>query len=359
MELEIKDCLERSRQNVSFVLTVILEASGSTPRHAGSMMLTDWTGNYGTIGGGKLEYLAQQRAAEYLRDRTSQTDFFLLNNVDAGALGMACGGTARLLFLYIDGQSEALKKIWESANELEQEKTSMWLLIQTDEAANWSLRLYTRTICVAAACGRDGAAQEMAVPKQDIEADEKLYQYLYGTQSHQSVGWKEKNQWNCCIPLSQTAMVYVFGGGHVSKALVPVLKSVFFRCTVWDDLEEFANPTRFPSADELCVDSFEKISEKIQVTQEDYAVVVTRGHMWDYVCVREILKTPARYIGMIGSRKKRETVYQMLREDGFTQRDIARIHSPIGIPIGGGTPEEIAISITAELILERSGGKKR
>lgn len=339
MELTIKDWKERMEQGIAFVLVTILEAKGSTPRRAGSMMLIDEVSCVGTIGGGKLEYLAQQTAKKLLKEKRSQMSFFLLNNEEAGALGMACGGSARLLFSYVDASQEKLKELLDLAYEYEQRREQAWLCMQTDEQANWNLALVKRQECVA--------FTKQAVDSMAYELEARCCSV------------KEKEGWSCFVPIFQEGTVYLFGGGHVSKALAPVLKTIFFHCVVIDDLEEFSNFQRFPDVDAALVCPFEEITKKISFQKGDYAVIVTRGHLGDYVCVKQLLHTPMRYIGMIGSKKKREYVYELLREDGFTENDIARIHSPIGLPIGGGTPEEIAISIAAELILERSGGKKR
>ena len=154
-------------------------------------------------------------------------------------------------------------------------------------------------------------------------------------------------------PLGRNYRVYIFGGGHVSAALVPVLLPLGFPVTVFDSRPELAVPERFPGAEVLLGD-FNDFSGRLTITEQDYAVVMTPGHEMDLEVLRQVLNSPATYVGCIGSRKKTAYVNQKLREEGFSEEDLARIHAPIGLPIQARTPEEIAISIAAELIRHRA-----
>jgi xanthine dehydrogenase accessory factor len=156
-------------------------------------------------------------------------------------------------------------------------------------------------------------------------------------------------------PLGREGCVVIFGAGHVSQALAPLAKGVGFRTVVCDDREEFANRDRFPSADEVLVlDSFEDSLNGVEIGEESYLVIVTRGHAYDKTVLGGALATSACYIGMIGSRRKRDAIYGALMEEGFTRTDLDRVHCPIGLDIGAETPEEIAVSIVAELIRARA-----
>jgi xanthine dehydrogenase accessory factor len=131
---------------------------------------------------------------------------------------------------------------------------------------------------------------------------------------------------------------------------------VDFQVVVCDDREEFARPDRFPEARAVhVVPEFRSLADIIPCTEESYLLVLTRGHLYDQEVLAQALRTPARYIGMIGSRKKRDLVCQNLRTQGFTQADFSRVHCPIGTSIGSETPQEIGISIVGELIAARSG----
>lgn len=152
---------------------------------------------------------------------------------------------------------------------------------------------------------------------------------------------------------------HLFGAGHVSRQLARLTRMVGFRTVVLDDREEYANRERFPEADEIRVlDRFENAltgSEAgISVNPNSFIVILTRGHSHDRTVLAQALGTPAGYIGMIGSRRKRDTIYRALLDEGFTEADLDRVHCPVGIDIGGETPEEIAVSIIAEMIQVRS-----
>lgn len=148
--------------------------------------------------------------------------------------------------------------------------------------------------------------------------------------------------------------VYIFGGGHVAQELVPLLHHLDFKCVVFDDRSEFANPEIFPNAYKCIVGNFEHLSEYIELKTEDYVCIMTRGHLSDYVVQKQILKTPAHYIGVMGSRRKTLTIRKKLLADGFTEIEIDRCKSPIGLAIKAETPAEIAVSIAGELIAFRA-----
>ena len=139
--------------------------------------------------------------------------------------------------------------------------------------------------------------------------------------------------------------------GHVSLDLVDILNKLSFNCIVIDDREEFAN--RFNNA--IIVDDYENVFNKINITEKDYIIIVTRGHSYDYIVEKNALKTNAYYIGMIGSSKKIATLHNRLKEEEkYTDEMVDRVHAPIGLQIGAESTEEIAVSIAAELILKRA-----
>jgi xanthine dehydrogenase accessory factor len=157
-------------------------------------------------------------------------------------------------------------------------------------------------------------------------------------------------------PIFSEPTVYIFGAGHISQQLVPLVKKVHFKVVVIDDREMFANRERFPEADEVIVTEFEEAFEHITINQSSYIVIVTRGHLYDGLILGKAVKTDAHYIGMIGSKKKIQTLYQNLSREGIPKMTLDRVHAPIGLDIHSETPEEIAVSIAAQLIKERRGG---
>jgi xanthine dehydrogenase accessory factor len=155
-------------------------------------------------------------------------------------------------------------------------------------------------------------------------------------------------------PILPQPILYIFGGGHISIALANAANTAGFGVCVIDDRESFANSERFPMAQEIYT-SFEEAFVKIKPTASTYMVIVTRGHKDDMHVLRWAVGTSPRYIGMIGSKRKVISVYKALEKEGIPMETFAKVHAPVGLAIGALTPEEIAISIAAELIAVRRG----
>jgi len=153
-------------------------------------------------------------------------------------------------------------------------------------------------------------------------------------------------------PILPAPMLYLFGGGHVSTAVARIAHQAGFSIGIIDDREAFANPERFPMASEIH-STYEDAFTKIRPSAASYLVIVTRGHKDDMRVLAWAIGTEARYIGMIGSKRKVISVYQALEKEGFPAHKFDRVHAPVGLEIGALTPEEIAVSIVAELIAVR------
>jgi xanthine dehydrogenase accessory factor len=153
-------------------------------------------------------------------------------------------------------------------------------------------------------------------------------------------------------PILPQPALYIFGGGHVSTALALAAHTAGFAIGIIDDREQFANAERFPMAREIYT-SFDEAFAKLQPNASTYIVIVTRGHKDDMRVLGWAANTDARYIGMIGSKRKVISVYEALEKDGIASEKLERVFAPVGLDIGALTPEEIAISITAELIAVR------
>jgi xanthine dehydrogenase accessory factor len=155
-------------------------------------------------------------------------------------------------------------------------------------------------------------------------------------------------------PIHLPERVYIFGGGHIGFHVASLAKKVGFDYVVIDDRAEYASAERFPDALNLVVDDPGTVAKKLKVTNNTFIIIVTRGHKDDYNVLRSVIEKAARYIGMIGSKTKRSQIFDKLRTmDGISDYLLKKIHSPIGIDIGAETPEEIALSIVAELIKVR------
>ncbi|HWP56582.1 MAG TPA: XdhC family protein [Candidatus Acidoferrales bacterium] len=149
----------------------------------------------------------------------------------------------------------------------------------------------------------------------------------------------------------------VVGAGHIAVPLVKMAKILDYHVTVLDDRVLFANRERFPDADEILVGDMAATLKGIPITPSTYIVLITRGHKYDEPCLREIIHSPARYIGMIGSKRRIKACFQRFRdEEKIAEELIGRVYAPIGLDINTETPEEIALSILAEIVKVRRGG---
>lgn len=319
------------------VLVTVVASSGSAPRGAGARMLVTDEGRVcGTIGGGAVEYRAQQLAGEALAAERSRMERFALRKNEAQDLGMVCGGDVTVYFHYLSAQNGDLPAVAQAAGELFAAAEPCWLVTGLFPGGGLSLYGAKRGLTgpEVPACVLDEAGAE---PGQ-AEADGKLW-YIE--------------------PLLRGGVVYIFGGGHVAQALVPALAAVDFRCHVIEDREEFCHPGLFPGVERTHLLRPEAFKTELSVGQEDYVCIMTRGHKDDMECEAFALTTPARYIGVIGSRKKTASVNARLKERGFTDADLERVTTPIGLPIGARTPAEIAVSVAAQLIMVRAPMQER
>ncbi len=335
------------KSGTGFAQAVILTSSGSTPREAGASMLILEDGTIvGTVGGGVLEAHIQKLAKTVIADKKSAVTEYVLEQTGAAAIGAICGGRATILIDYIDpadaSNLDYFGQLYQSV--LSPERSYLATVVPTAGP------LAPRNHCLVTDEGvlSGGDAFPDAVKQAVRDAIECGNTVTKGASYDVYL-----------FPIGTDGTVYIFGAGHCGEKLAHVLHTVSFGTVVIDDRSEFANTTRFPEADEIVVPG--KIDEpfdSLSFSADSYIVIVTRGHMHDEVVLRRALKTSAGYIGMIGSRKKRETIYEHLLADGFTKDDIARVHSPIGLDIGAETPEEIAVSITAELIQCRASQRE-
>lgn len=153
-------------------------------------------------------------------------------------------------------------------------------------------------------------------------------------------------------PILPQPVVYLFGGGHVSMAVAKAASGAGFGISVVDDREAFANKERFPTAQEIYT-SYEEAFEKIRPNASSYLIIVTRGHKEDMRVLAWAVRTEARYVGMIGSKRKVISVFKALENDGYKPEEFERVYAPMGLEIGALSPEEIALSIAAELVAVR------
>lgn len=316
------------------VMVSITASSGSTPRGDGAHMLITREGlEAGTIGGGAVEYRAEQMAAEALAKKESNLHSFVLRRNEVEDLGMICGGDVKLFFNYLDPERNDILEFATAAKAAVKKRQPAWLIMEISDESDKKLAIYEEEAGFIGSDFPEEITQHLDSQVKTITINEKEY-YLE--------------------QISSSGYVYIFGGGHVAQALVPILASVDFTCIVIDDREEFVQKELFPGVYKTI--HLEKIDDwrGFEITQDDYICIMTRGHAHDLDCEYQALQTDARYIGVIGSKHKIAGVNKKLKKMGISDESLKRITTPIGLDIKAETPAEIAISITAELIEERA-----
>ena len=323
----------RLKSGEELVLVTVIASSGATPRGAGARMLVGKGGRIcGTIGGGAVEFKSEQLAKKVLEEKRSGEHDFSLTKNDVQDLGMICGGAVNVYFSYIPANDGYVLGIAEEAERRFAEGEDLWLLSEISDGGKLGLW--------SAAEGFFG-----------LEAPE----WTRDIMSRHPTRRKQDGRDFYVEQINSSGKVYVFGCGHVAQELVPVLEHVGFHCVALDDRPEFANERVMRGAEKVLLVDFENIGASVTIGPEDYICIMTRGHAYDTVVQAQALRTPACYIGVIGSKAKTAGVQRQLREQGFTDEDFKRITTPIGLDIKAETPAEIAISIAAQMIEVRAG----
>lgn len=364
-----REIVHRLETGDNFVLATIISRNGSAPRTAGAQMIITAEGSIsGTIGGGLLEAETMRIAGEVLNTHRVMVKEFLLTGKDAASTDMICGGRQEVLVEYMDAADKDLLAAYKSALHTEETRQLGWWIAQLPNSGDNVIHLPRWFISAdGTVTARAGASVMINLSLQShqmgnldptlveseivMELDKVIFN-LGNPREPQVISAGDTRF--SIDPLSIYGTVYIFGAGHVSQKLASLTNMVGFRTVVLDDRVEFANQTRFPGADEIIVLKDNQTAfEEIDLDPESYIVIVTRGHLHDQVILKQALKTKAVYIGMIGSKRKREEIYRSLEAEGISKASLEAVHSPIGLQIGAESPEEIAVSITAELIQAR------
>ena len=339
-----KKISERFNAGEPVIIATVISGQGSAPRKPGAKMIFLQDGlTAGTIGGGALEAAVEKTAAMMWTTKGALIKSFDLRNDEAGELGMVCGGTQQILLAWL-APGKAHQNLLQRLSQPENLAGPVYLMIR--------LKGTGPEFSHAELGFLDGKNEQLG-----MEADRTVIQSLEETFRRKDIHLSE--------PIGDTTYyvekintqdtLYLFGAGHVARPVVEIASLVGFRTVVLDDREKFANQDNFPKADEVIVlNDFNHALESLPLISGAYVVIVTRGHAHDQTVLELVLATSATYIGMIGSRTKVAHCFQFLKEKGFSEEQLARVHAPIGLNIGSETPEEIAVSIVAQLIHIRS-----
>ncbi len=345
IEFLAKNIDEQLEAGRPVVLVSIMSLEGSTPRHSGTKMAVGLDGkSYGTIGGSLIEAAAIRQSRKVLSVKKSRIMAFELDGNGVTAPGMICGGKAEILLDYLSATAvnRDFSRRWREA----MQKGKDFYLLTHLKGEGDAIEVSGHALLTS-----DGSIiGDVSLTAADVE---KLKPELHCISSTAVLPLGDERVMVDRIRRLKT--LYCFGAGHVAVPTAHLAALVGFRVVVIDDRPEYAAAERFPEAYRtVVVKDFTKAVDGLDIDADSYIVIVTRGHQYDRSVLEQALKTGAGYIGMISSRRKRDAIYEYLADKGVTRDRLDRVHSPIGIDIGGETPEDIAVSIVAELIQVRS-----
>ncbi len=354
MKEVIEEAVKLSKEGQPCVLATVVRTKGSTPQKAGAMLLVrqDGTG-VGTLGGGCVEGDIWFAAKEILRQHGGPEfkDYYLNEDI-AARDGLVCGGT---MYFY-------LEPLWEPqdfssiGSELVAayeggDAVGLATVVNVAEGSGSSVSLGAKLLLRLDGTVV-GTLGDTTLDEQAIEAARKVAE-VGNTESFTTSTGAEIFVEGFTTPPT----LVMVGGGHVGKATADLAHSLGYRVYVVDDRPEFCNKERFPNAEETVVTPYGKWADHVSINVNSFIVVATRGHRFDDMALESALGSKARYIGLLGSRRKTIMIYRRLIEQGTSVERLRDVHAPIGLDIGGLTPEELAVSIMSEIIMVRRGGK--
>ena len=360
--------LERDKP---FVLATVVNVRGSTPREVGAKMIVRQDGQFGTIGGGCGEAEVFRKARLLLEEGRGArlTEVDLTGDFDQQEIG-SCGG---LMDVFIDRWSPqtdlaVARKLADSA----EHNRAAALLTLVDAGARSEAAPGAKAVLDPSEPGSAGVLAPLT---------DEAFAQLADRAADAITGLLEVNE-NGAVrsvvriqpsgaprlfidPITGARRLIIAGAGHIAVPLAELGSLLGFHVTVIDDRGSFANRERFPNTDKIIVRPFSAALESLQLDRHCYVISVTRGHSFDEEVVRTVLRQQSHlpegqgcFIGMIGSRRRVRAMLGHLEEEGFDRRLLDEIHAPLGLDIGAETPEEIAISIIAEIIRERRTGTR-
>lgn len=323
----ISDHLARGEKGA---LITIVEKIGSAPRDEGARMFITAQGKiFGTIGGGSVEAEACLEAIKVMETGHHRILHFRMDGKNATEEDMICGGNVSI---FIEPVEVRHKEVYDAvSNAIKRDAKGF---IVTRYSADAGLL-------------KSFLPDEGTVVGDPVDEEIKARIPAAGEGLFSSEGL-------IVVPILNRSCVYIFGAGHVSQHICRIASMVDFDVTVIDGRGDYSNADRFPAARKTIVEDFDAVFDHLPFSGSEFVVIVTRGHKHDALVLEQVLRQPTRYVGMIGSRRKTKMVFDHLRGKGIDDTSLAVVFAPIGLDIGAETPEEIAVSIVAELIQARN-----
>lgn len=351
MKSVFKAASEELSAQREIVVATVVRTSGSTPQKPGAKLLVRQDGSgVGTLGGGCVEGDIWFAAQELLkRGGGAELRDYELNEDLAAQDGLVCGGTMYFLIDPIRNRTpydSFARQTLDAYNGGPPVAIASVVETLDSEAAPIGAKMLVREDGTHE--GQIGAADT----SERVVAQARGLMAL-GKNAYVDLG----DGLRCYVEAYTTPPTMVLiGGGHVSKAIAPIARSVGFRLFVFDDRKEFANFDRFPEADEIAVGDYRDGYDVLPINANSFVVIATRGHQFDDAALSGALRTPASYIGLLGSRRKTILIFEEMLARGYSPDELRRVNAPVGLDLGGRTPEEIALSVVSEIVAFRLGG---
>ena len=342
----IGQLLESVGQGRPVIYCRLVETRGSTPQKAGAMMLVFADGSQaGTLGGGCVEAEVKRRALAALHTGVAEIARFQLDDNYGWDDGLICGGRMQILIAAFPG-GKPLPYFQALADQLDRaEGCTEAIVFDTATSGLPSPACYLFDVqgnCVATEGFASGATVE---PPRQIVQNLVPLSDRPRPQAHTGVAY---------LPSLPRCRLIIVGGGHIGQAVGRMAPELDFDVWVVDDRAEYVSPERFPSAERRISGDFGSVLRELDVDANTYCLIVTRGHNHDEEALLHLVDRGARYVGMIGSKRKIKLIFDDLLAEGVSSDSLAKVFAPLGIDIGSQTVPEIAISILAELIAHRN-----
>ncbi|MBU93094.1 MAG: hypothetical protein CL723_00700 [Chloroflexi bacterium] len=346
----ISNSLKELEQGKNIVLATVVNTKGSTPQKIGSKLLVRDDGStVGTLGGGCVEGDIWFESKSMLEENSdSETRFreYTLNQELAEQEGLVCDGTMYFLLdkLIPENQNiEHLRSLQNSLNGKDSGKSILTLVNTQNKDLSIGIK---KTF--------DFENTDEILNDELINETEDIENTI-SNRSSKCIKLKDGNEWYVEI-YTTPATLLICGGGHIANSLAPIAHKLNFNVWITDDRKEFANSNRFPHAERIVNDIPESALKSLPVTENTYIIIATRGHRYDLVATQAAVQTKAKYIGIVGSMRKAVLIFEDLLKNGIPEEKIRAIRSPVGLDLRGRSPDEIAVSIIAEMLMIKEGG---
>jgi len=346
----IEKSLIELEQGKKIVLATVVNTKGSTPQKIGSKLLIRKDGStIGTLGGGCVEGDIWFESKTMLEENTpeeSRYREYTLNQELAEEEGLVCGGTMFFLLDKLEPNKSNIEYLRTLQNSLNGKEGGKSLITLVDSTNN---KIMTGTKKIF------DFDQTSNIKNDEIFADPNQIEDVINNRQNKCVKLEDGNEWYVEMYTTPSTLL-ICGGGHIANSLAPLAHKLNFNVWITDDRKEFANSNRFPNAERIVNDLPENALKSLPVTENTYIIIATRGHRYDLVATQAAVSTNAKYIGLLGSMRKAILVSEDLLKNGIPEDKVKAIRSPVGLDLRGRSPDEIAVSIIAEMLMIREGG---